>query len=69
MKKLNLWNFPVFDLERLIPDRVLTLTAFKVFDECSLLSHFNIDVLKFLNFFSQLEDGYWKRNTCLSYKF
>uniref|UniRef100_A0A0N5BCQ1 Phosphodiesterase n=1 Tax=Strongyloides papillosus TaxID=174720 RepID=A0A0N5BCQ1_STREA len=56
---LQEWAFPIFQYAYSYPERILSRIAFRIFDNCSLFSDFQINRKKFLNFFCSLESGYW----------
>lgn len=58
LNMLNEWNFPIFDLSQKVPTKVLTLTAYQIFDNLWLFHKFPIPVDKFINFVYNLEHQY-----------
>uniref|UniRef100_A0A0K0DSX4 Phosphodiesterase n=1 Tax=Strongyloides stercoralis TaxID=6248 RepID=A0A0K0DSX4_STRER len=59
LHNLQEWAFPIFRYAYSNPERVLSRIAFRIFDNCSLFSDFQINRKKFFNFFCSLESGYW----------
>ncbi|CEF59642.1 3'5'-cyclic nucleotide phosphodiesterase,catalytic domain and HD/PDEase domain and 3'5'-cyclic nucleotide phosphodiesterase family-containing protein [Strongyloides ratti] len=59
LHNLQEWAFPIFRYAYSYPERVLSRIAFRIFDNCSLFSDFQINRKKFFNFFCALESGYW----------
>lgn len=52
------WDYPVFDLNRLNPDTILSKMCYRVFLEVGLFDAFKIPEPEFLHYFHALESGY-----------
>lgn len=52
------WDYPIFDLNRLNPDTILSKMCYRVFLEVGLFDAFKIPEPEFLHYFHALESGY-----------
>ncbi|KAM7299555.1 cGMP-inhibited 3',5'-cyclic phosphodiesterase A [Ixodes scapularis] len=52
------WDYPIFDLNRLSPETILSKMCYRVFLEVGLFEAFKIPELEFLHYFHALESGY-----------
>uniref|UniRef100_A0A5S6QA97 PDEase domain-containing protein n=1 Tax=Trichuris muris TaxID=70415 RepID=A0A5S6QA97_TRIMR len=58
LAQLDSWTFPVFALSLRCYDTLLSMVAFKAFENTNLFKTFHIDLQKFFNFFHEIEAGY-----------
>jgi hypothetical protein len=56
------WDFEVFQLADIDPDRVLSYMAHHVFSLCDFFDMFHLPNMEFYNYFRSLEDGYHQAN-------
>lgn len=58
LDRINEWDYPIFDLQALSPDCVLSQMCYRVFLEVGLFETFRIPIQEFLAYFHALESGY-----------
>lgn len=58
LSRIAEWDYPIFDLNRLNSDTILSKMCYRVFIEVGLFDAFKIPELEFLHYFHALESGY-----------
>ncbi|CAH1250436.1 PDE3A [Branchiostoma lanceolatum] len=58
MDRLYEWDFPVFDLELEFKDCILSMMAYRVFQDTGLFEAFRVPKQEFMSYFRALENGY-----------
>ncbi|XP_078662784.1 cGMP-inhibited 3',5'-cyclic phosphodiesterase 3A-like isoform X6 [Branchiostoma floridae x Branchiostoma belcheri] len=58
LERLYEWDFPVFDLEMEYKDCILSMMAYRVFQDTGLFEAFRVPKHEFMSYFRALENGY-----------
>ncbi|GAB6029658.1 hypothetical protein CHUAL_005392 [Chamberlinius hualienensis] len=58
LDRINEWDYPIFDLEQLNQESVLSKMCYRVFLEAGLIDTFRIPIHEFISYFHALEVGY-----------
>ncbi|CAM1302653.1 PDE3B (predicted) [Pycnogonum litorale] len=61
LDRMSEWDFPIFELQDVGPDHVLSQMCHRVFIEVGLFETFKIPLNEFLNYFRTLECGYQEK--------
>lgn len=55
---INEWDFPIFEMQDVAGDAILSEMSYRIFFETGLFEAFKIPVQEFLNYFRALDKGY-----------
>lgn len=55
---INEWDFPIFEMQEVAGDAILSEMSYRIFLETGLFEAFKIPIQEFLNYFRALDKGY-----------